>query len=271
MKKGNTGGGMVFQIASLTLIIILVALPYHFVIRPEAERIRELNREMAAEAESAFVPERNLAVIIGDLEQQICFTLMFWGLVIIGRKFLYLRDEEKAWNHDYIQLNPGQKILPDNAILHHQQVREKFPDDSREGSRLLPQSIRAALLRLEATRSLQMVSDSIQELTQATADRLDSDLSLLRYIAWAIPSFGFIGTVRGIGEALIQADRAVRGDVSGVTQALGVAFNSTFVALILSIPLMLLIHALQQKQETLTLAVDDYCRSNVVGRMKIPS
>ena len=48
---------------------------------------------------------------------------------------------------------------------------------------------------------------------------------MIRYIVWAIPSIGFIGTVRGIGQALGQAHRAVEGDIVGVTASLGVAFS----------------------------------------------
>jgi biopolymer transport protein ExbB/TolQ len=259
------------QILLFLGVVITVALPYHFLIRPEAEAVRARNQAAAQVTETAFVPERSLAVIIGDYEQQICFTLMLWGLILLAGKFNYLRRERKAWEVSYVNLKPGQKIIPESALQYYQQLRADFPDDSTEGRRLLPRIIKAALLRLEATRSLQEVSESIRDLTQATADQLETDLSLLRYIAWAIPSFGFIGTVRGIGEALLQADQAVRGDVSGVTAALGVAFNSTFIALVLSIPLMLLIHALQQKQEMFTLAAEDYARTEVAGRMKIPS
>ena len=83
------------------------------------------------------------------------------------------------------------------------------------------------------------MSDTIKEQCDIEAERLDSELSMVRYIAWAIPSIGFIGTVRGFGEALGQAYKAVEGDISGVTASLGVAFNSTFVALILSIIIMM--------------------------------
>ena len=72
---------------------------------------------------------------------------------------------------------------------------------------------------------------------------------MMRYIAWAIPAIGFIGTVRGIGDALSEAHKAVKGDVSGVTEGLGIAFNSTLVALLLSIVLMFLLHQLQLAQE----------------------
>ena len=86
---------------------------------------------------------------------------------------------------------------------------------------------------------------------ESEANRLESELSMIRYIAWAIPAIGFIGTVRGIGDALAQADKAVQGDIAGVTESLGVAFNSTLVALLLSILLMFLVHQLQSFQERL--------------------
>ena len=81
---------------------------------------------------------------------------------------------------------------------------------------------------------------------------------MVRYIAWAIPSIGFIGTVRGIGDALGQAHKAVEGDIAGVTQSLGVAFNSTFVALLISILVMFLLHQLQLDQERLVLDTETY-------------
>ena len=77
------------------------------------------------------------------------------------------------------------------------------------------------------------------------SERLESELSMIRYIIWAIPSIGFIGTVRGIGEALSQAHIAVEGDIAGMTASLGVAFNSTYVALVVSIFLMFFLHQLQ--------------------------
>ena len=91
---------------------------------------------------------------------------------------------------------------------------------------------------------------------------------MVLYIAWAIPSIGFIGTVRGIGEALSQAHKAVQGDIAGVTASLGVAFNSTFIALIISIFLMFIVHQIQLAQERLVLDSHDYCDSNLVRYLK---
>jgi biopolymer transport protein ExbB/TolQ len=99
------------------------------------------------------------------------------------------------------------------------------------------------------------------------SDRLDSELSMVRYIAWAIPSIGFIGTVRGIGDALGQAYKAVEGDISGVTVSLGVAFNSTFVALVLSIIIMFCLHQLQLAQERLVLDSQRYADKRLLRHL----
>ena len=100
------------------------------------------------------------------------------------------------------------------------------------------------------------------------ADKMESELSMIRYIIWAIPSIGFIGTVRGIGEALSQAHIAVEGDIAGMTASLGVAFNSTFVALLISILLMFFLHQLQLVQDRLIHSIHDYCDKNLLSRLR---
>ena len=91
---------------------------------------------------------------------------------------------------------------------------------------------------------------------------------MIRYITWAIPSIGFLGTVRGIGQALGQAHKAVEGDITGVTQSLGVAFNSTFVALLISSLIMFLLHQLQLAQERLALDAEEYCDVHLVRHLQ---
>jgi biopolymer transport protein ExbB/TolQ len=133
---------------------------------------------------------------------------------------------------------------------------------------LLPRALLNALRRFNSTRNIQDVSSSTNIVFDSEADRLESELSMIRYISWAIPSIGFIGTVRGIGEALAQADKAVQGDIAGVTQSLGVAFNSTFIALLISIFLMFLVYQLQLLQERLVFDSQSYVDEKLVRHMK---
>ena len=97
---------------------------------------------------------------------------------------------------------------------------------------------------------------------------MESELSMIRYIAWAIPSVGFLGTVRGIGEALGEAHKAIEGNIFGVTKSLGVAFNSTLIALLLSLVLMFLVHHLQRLQERYVLDTEAYCEEQLTGRLQ---
>jgi biopolymer transport protein ExbB/TolQ len=92
----------------------------------------------------------------------------------------------------------------------------------------------------------------------------------VRYIAWAIPAIGFIGTVRGIGLALAYAEDAIKGDIAPVTSALGLAFNSTLVALVISVFLMYFMHIVQSRQEAFVLETQTYCRNKLIDVMKVP-
>ena len=146
-------------------------------------------------------------------------------------------------------------------------IRKRLPEQHHDY--LLPRVMLAAIDRFSATRSIQDASNVVQTVCVSEAERLDSDLSIIRYIAWAIPAIGFIGTVRGIGNALAQANQAIQGDITGVTDSLGVAFNSTFIALLISIVLMFLVHQLQSMQEKFVLDTQRYCDDWFVRRLKV--
>ena len=132
----------------------------------------------------------------------------------------------------------------------------------------LIQTLRMALWRYAGTRNVQNLSDAVESNMEALAIQQDSENSMIRYLIWAIPSIGFIGTVRGIGQALSMADKALAGDIAGMTDSLGVAFNSTLVALLLSVFLMFLFHELQRLQDSEILDTQAYCDKYLLGKIK---
>ena len=158
------------------------------------------------------------------------------------------------------------RILPEDAREYARQIQGMSAGRQRY---LLPRSLLTSLHRFTATRNIQDVSNTAHAVCDAEQERLESELSMVRYIAWAIPSIGFIGTVRGIGEALGQAHKAVEGDIAGVTQSLGVAFNSTFIALLISIVLMFLLHQLQLQQERLVLDTETYLDQHLIQHLQV--
>jgi len=238
-----------FQLVSLIVATLAVHAVYVTVVRPRADAV--LAAEVVAmQQDPDYVPKRSVWVIVRDFEQESCFVLMLWAAAIMAYKGLVTRREQRLLELDLIPLAPGTRILPEDAREYARQI-ESMPGPDRR--LLLPRSLLSSLSRFGATRSIQDVSTTAHSVCDAESERLDAELSMVRYIAWAIPSIGFIGTVRGIGEALAQAHKAVEGDIAGVTQSLGVAFNSTFIALLISIVLMFLLHQLQLQQERLVL------------------
>jgi biopolymer transport protein ExbB/TolQ len=264
MKKKNIPVEFVYQLFALIIAIIIVHGFYVSVVRPEAEQIIA-EQNAAAAADPNFVRERRVWVLIKDLEQEACFILGLWALAIMGYKAVTLLGERRLLEVDLVPIADGMRILPEDTREFARQV-QALPEDSQR--MLLPRALLNALQRFASTRNIQDVSSSTHTMCETEYDRLESELSMIRYISWAIPSIGFIGTVRGIGEALAQADKAVQGDIAGVTQSLGVAFNSTFIALLISIFLMFLVHQLQLLQERLVFDSENYTNDKLIRHMK---
>jgi len=264
MKTKNIPIEFVYQLFALIIAIIIVHAFYVSVVRPNAtEIIAEQNA--AAAADPTYIRERRIWVLVKDLEQESCFILMFWALAIMGYKGMQIINERRLLDVDLVPVAEGMRILPEDTREFARQV-QALPDDRRE--MLLPRALLGALRRFSSTRNIQDVSTTTHTICESEAERLESELSMVRYISWAIPSIGFIGTVRGIGEALAQADKAVQGDIAGVTQSLGIAFNSTFIALLISIFLMFLVHQLQLLQERLVFDSENYCDDKLIRHLK---
>lgn len=255
----------IYQLFALLIAIIVVHAIYVGVVRPNADAI--LEEQMILQQSGAdFVPERSIFVVIRDLEQEACFILLIWALAIMGYKGRRALDEQKILGQRLIDVPDGTSILPQDAREYSRPLEAlQMPVQDY----LLPRTLLAGLQRFATTASIPAVSNTIKEQCDGESDRLDSELSMVRYIAWAIPSIGFIGTVRGIGDALGQAYKAVEGDISGVTVSLGVAFNSTFVALILSIIIMFCLHQLQLSQERLVLDCHRYCDKRLMRHLVV--
>jgi biopolymer transport protein ExbB/TolQ len=234
------------------------------VVRPNAESTIRHHAEMAAAGEDYEVP-RSFFIVIKDLEQEACFILMIWALAIMGYKTRSAMREQKMFSSSLISISEGSRVLPEDAS---QLARPLQSLAEGQRSLLLPRALQTALTRFQVTDSVQSATDAVNVVCNNENDRLDSELSMVRYITWAIPSIGFIGTVRGIGAALGQAHEAMQGNIAGVTSSLGVAFNSTFIALLISMVVMFFMHQLQLIQERLVLDSHAYCENNLLRFLK---
>ena len=142
--------------------------------------------------------------------------------------------------------------------------------EAEQGSSFfLTQLIIRACTKFRSNESVPEVIETTIRQSQLDAQRLDSNQSMLRYIAWVIPSIGFIGTVLGISSGIGAANGEMETeDIEKVTSMLGVAFDTTLIALFLSVILMYLLYRLQSRSELLHNSIEQYVLDNLVNRIQ---
>ncbi len=256
---------LLFQGVSLLIAIVVVHLVYVTTVLPQAEAIMAAQRAAQAAGED-FEVSQSLWIILKDMEQESCIVLSLWALAIIGQKGREVLLDRGLFATPLLDLEPGTSILPEDV---RDYARPLQALQGRPRAALLPRALLVALQRFGATRNVQDAAAAVTEVCDTEADRMDSELAMLRYIIWAIPSIGFIGTVRGIGMALTDAQAAVEGNILGVTDALGTAFNSTLVALLVSMVIMFLTYQLQLLQERLVLDTQAHCSERLLAHFRV--
>ncbi len=239
----------------LTGIILIVHLSYSLWILPEVHYLL-----IAAKETDELLP-RNFFIIVKDIEQEIAIILFLWGFYLTAGKFYETSSKDYLFDVDLLK-DIQEKSNDTKAIL---KSIESLPKEIRNAP--LVQTIASALRRYIITGSVQNASESITPALEAMSIKNEAELSIIKYIVWAIPSIGFLGTVRGIGMAMSQAQTAVAGDIGPMTENLGTAFNSTFVALLASVVIMLLLSFVQKAQDEQLVKVQEYCEKYLIERI----
>src|SRR2546430_162486 len=234
----SVGRDALFSLAALLVSVILVQSLYATVIRPRAEAILAepaIPQDQLKPGQPVPHNLRSPFVILKDYEQEAALILATWALSLIAYQALAVARNRRLLEKPYIEIGEGHVVLPDDARAYGRPI-ESLPRQEQE--MLLPRALMVALNRFGATRSVQDAAAAVRAECENELDRLDAQLSMVRFTAWAIPAGGFVGTVRGLGRALQEAPGALRGDISGVTLGLGITFNATLTALISCIVVM---------------------------------
>lgn len=296
------GRESLFSVGALLITAVLVQTIYFTVIRPRAAAILALPATPQATESKPGVPTgtlesqaasetpraasnasnvpggsatqaapatrnlRSVFVILKDYEQETALILAFWALALIAHQASAVAKNRRMLGKEYVEVGEGRVVLPDDARAYARPL-EALPREEQD--MLLPRALMVALNRFGATRSVQDCAEAVRAECENELDRLDAQLSMVRFTAWAIPAVGFVGTVRGIGRALQEAQGALQGDISGVTLGLGVTFNATLTALVACILVMFFLHQLQQAQDRLVLDARMYIDRRLIRHMRV--
>lgn len=132
----------------------------------------------------------------------------------------------------------------------------------------LPRRLREALDLVVRTGSADGLEDHLKYLSDVDAARASQGYGLVRFIVWAIPILGFLGTVIGITVAIASLSPTQLENISGVVAGLGTAFDTTATALGLSMVLMFLQFVLDRYEQSLLGRVDETTWAALAGRFQ---
>lgn len=192
-------------------------------------------------------------------EQYVGTSIYLLAVVLLGRELLRFWKDERACD-----------LAPD-FLAHPERISE-------HDHRLVPRRLRG-LLAQSPGRPITQLMELNREASALDQEQAHGRFTLSRYILYLLPVIGFIGTVEGISKALMKISEVLPqikeldgflSNLTGVTSALQIAFDSTLLALFLSAALMLVQTLVHRRCEELLARVDRWVVEHVLPRVAAP-
>lgn len=198
--------------------------------------------------------------------EYITCALFFIGLAALVIRLLDLAGQFGGLNRSALQPVPqgGQSIAECNRLL--SQLAE-LPVSLQRG--YLVRRLREAIEYVRRKDTADSLDQYLRHLEELDLARMHAGYSIVRIVIWAIPILGFLGTVIGITMAIANlSPQALEKSLPEVTSGLGVAFDTTALALALSMVLMFVKFGVERVEDRLLTAVDDRASEELVGRFQ---
>jgi biopolymer transport protein ExbB/TolQ len=208
-------------------------------------------------------------------EQYVGTAIYFWAVLTLSRELFRLWTNERAFGQ-------APRLLKRLSTAMSAQAP---PDgsggpgtDSEPAAGILSDRIRqlTGCLRESSRPSVTQLMEINRESSGLDQEQMAGRFTLTRYILYLLPVIGFIGTVEGISRALMNISRVLPmvknldgflTNLTSVTSALQIAFDSTLLALFLSAALMLVQTLVFRRSEDLLARVDRWVVDQVLPRV----
>lgn len=200
--------------------------------------------------------------------QNLQWFVFFSGLAELVVRWRELQLEKTQFNQGYLPedeetvLKPGEDMTP---------IYQKVRNSPYRDVCFVPRLISRCVLGFNLSHSADQANSLLNSSLELFMHEIDLRYNMTRYITWLIPSIGFLGTVVGIMMALNYAgDRA---NVESpdmlyqVTERLGVAFATTFLALVQAAIVVFMQSLVQGGEEKTLNRAGQYCLDNLINRL----
>ena len=199
--------------------------------------------------------------------------LMFWSFAILILKSRQLARQKTAMLMDLLPSEISQEITLsslDKFVAHVYSL----PAVARQS--MLVNRVLRGIEHFRVRKSAAETVTMMESQSTIDASNVAGSYTIVKVFIWAMPILGFIGTVMGVSSAVsgLSATLENAADVSAVTTSmksvfggLGTAFDTTLLALIMSMIVKIPTSALQKSEDGLVTIVDEYCNENLLRRL----
>lgn len=198
--------------------------------------------------------------------QNLMWIAFFWGLAELMMRYHLSNEMKEELQYNMLPAEEDTILIKSDMPRLHKEVRE------RGGKGILAHLIHLLGRQFQTTEDVSMTNDILNAEIDLRQNEIELSYNTVRYLAWVIPTLGFIGTVWGILEALhvaSQKDPSAPDMLPSVIGALSVAFWTTLLALLMACVLMFAQHMIQNREETLLNRCAQYCLNNFINRLYV--
>ncbi|MGE0609724.1 MAG: MotA/TolQ/ExbB proton channel family protein [Pirellulales bacterium] len=193
------------------------------------------------------------------------------GMGFIGLAALILKAFEVAGQRGLV----GQKLLPaattaDPATLEPNALLVRLSELGRQlRETYLYSRLKNALEFVARNDSADELEEHLKYLADVDAGKSHESFGFVRILIWAIPIMGFLGTVVGITVAIGNlSPEALESSLPEVTAGLGVAFDTTALALVWATILMFVQYAVDRNESQLLNQVEIRAQEELAMRFE---
>ncbi|MCI0463266.1 MAG: MotA/TolQ/ExbB proton channel family protein [Gemmataceae bacterium] len=215
-----------------------------------------------------FGPFRETAVrrYVGHPVEGVEVLMFSIALGALAAKLWGYRQERRACRRTILPAWDGQAVSTTQASPLLAKLKQ-LPRDV-QGTWIVKRAT-AVLDFLRSRGSAAELDDQLRALADNDALALEGSYALTRFICWAIPILGFLGTVVGITGAISGVTPEVlEQSLSTVTDGLALAFDTTALALGLTMVLMFLSFLVERVEQGVLETVDRYAEQELAHRFE---
>ena len=163
-------------------------------------------------------------------------------------------------------LDAAELAALDNDVNRAARLRdriEEMPAALRHST--MAQRLREVVEFVRGRRSSDGLQEHLKYLAELASERLHQSYAMVRTVTWAIPILGFLGTVIGITMAIANVTpEQLETSLGSVTSGLAVAFDTTALALALSIVLVFITFLVERVEQRVASSIEEFGIANIL-------